>query len=139
MNIEENILIDRGVKPTIIRILVLRTMKELDRAFSLGDLENKLLDVDKSTLSRTIHLFKDNGLIHDFDDGSGSIKYSVCKDDCNCEIDDSHVHFYCNYCKKAFCLSNIPIPHIDLPEKLIMENVNLVIKGYGGNCKKAAT
>lgn len=135
----EKLLKNRDIKPTSGRILIFKAMKEFDSAFSLGDLENKLVSVDKSTISRAIHLFNNNGLIHSFDDGSGAIKYSICKDDCNCEVSDSHIHFYCNYCKKAFCLENILMPKFELPQGMEMEGINLVIKGYCGECDKFAT
>ncbi|NDW19608.1 transcriptional repressor [Dysgonomonas sp. 216] len=130
---------DRNVKPTSTRILILKAMIDFDRAFSLSDLEIKLETVDKSTISRTIHLFHENQLIHSFDDGSGSVKYSICNSDCNCDINDLHAHFYCNYCKKAFCLENISIPNFELSSTMQVESVNLVIKGYCGNCDKFAT
>ncbi|NDV96148.1 transcriptional repressor [Dysgonomonas sp. 521] len=130
---------DRNIKPTSTRILILKAMIDFDRAFSLSDLEIKLETVDKSTISRTIHLFHENQLIHSFDDGSGSVKYSICNSDCNCDINDLHAHFYCNYCKKAFCLENISIPNFELSSTMQVESVNLVIKGYCGNCDKFAT
>ncbi len=129
----------RNIKPTSSRILVLKAMIDFDRAFNLSDLETKLETVDKSTISRTIHLFHENQLIHSFDDGSGSIKYSVCNSDCNCDINDLHAHFYCNYCKKAFCLENVSIPNFELSPIMQAESVNLVIKGYCGKCNKFAT
>lgn len=131
-----NLLEEREIKPTAIRILILKTMFEFHRAFSLSDLEIKLDTVDKSTISRTIHLFHDHQLIHSFDDGSGSIKYSVCNRDCHCSMDDLHAHFYCNYCKDAFCLENISIPRFALSPIMQVESVNLVIKGYCGRCSK---
>ena len=114
-------------------------MLKFDRAFSLGDLEKILLSIDKSTISRTIHLFNDKLLIHKFDDGSGSVKYSVCQESCACDTNDFHLHFYCNYCKKAFCLENIHAPKIELPDNMEIESVNFVIKGYCGKCDKIAT
>jgi len=140
MNQEEiNILESRNIKPTSGRILILKAMRGFDWAFSLSDLENKLESVDKSTISRTIHLFHDHQLIHSFDDGSGSVKYSICNSECDCRIDDLHAHFYCNYCKKAFCLNNIRVPQFELPPNVETESVNLVIKGYCGKCNKIAT
>ena len=55
----------RNVKPTAIRLLILRTMMEMNRAVSQPDLEEKLQTVDKSTIFRTeicgmqrrLHLF----------------------------------------------------------------------------------
>ena len=52
----------KGIKPTSTRILVWDTMLKFTEAFSLGDLEKKLLSIDKSTISRIIHLFNDNHL-----------------------------------------------------------------------------
>jgi len=137
-NIEE-ILSERNIKLTATRILVFDAMRKFNNAFSLRDLEEALMSIDKSTISRTIHLFHENQLIHSFDDGSGSIKYSVCNTDCNCDIQDMHAHFYCNYCKKAFCLDDIPVPDFTLEPGMQTESVNLVIKGYCGGCKKIAT
>ena len=51
------ILENRNIKPTSNRVLVLKAMLNFDWAFTLADLENELISVDKSTISRTIHLF----------------------------------------------------------------------------------
>ena len=47
----------REIKPTAIRLLILKTMMQHKEAFSLLDLENDLDTVDKSTIYRTITLF----------------------------------------------------------------------------------
>ena len=79
-------------------------------AFSLLDLENELDTVDKSTIYRTITLFLAHHLIHGIDDGTGSLKYAVCSNDCNCEVDDLHTHFYCENCHRTFCMKSIHVP-----------------------------
>ena len=58
-----NLLEERDIKPTAIRILVLKAMLEFDRAFSLSDFESQLDTVDMSTISRTIHLFHEHQLL----------------------------------------------------------------------------
>ncbi len=132
----EKRLTDRGVKPTALRLLVLKEMIRYPQAFSLADLEDRLDTVDKSTLSRTINLFHENLLIHSIDDGSGSMKYSVCSNDCMCALNDLHVHFSCLRCKKTFCLESISIPQVQLPTGFLLENVNFVLKGYCNTCSK---
>ena len=86
-DMEENIYLDklarRDIKPTAIRLLILKNMMEVGRAVSLLDLETLLDTVDKSTISRTIALFLSHHLIHSIDDGSGSLKYAVCNNSCN--------------------------------------------------------
>ena len=66
---------------------------QAERAVSLLDLETLLDTVDKSTISRTIALFLSHHLIHSIDDGSGSLKYAVCDNSCNCVVQDLHSHF----------------------------------------------
>ncbi|GHV25093.1 transcriptional regulator [Bacteroidia bacterium] len=136
MEIYEKRLEERNIKPTAIRILILKAMLNYRQAFSMTDLETELDTVDKSTISRTIKLFHDNRLIHSIDDGSGSVKYSVCHSHCNCDIEDQHVHFTCVYCHKTFCLENTAIPTLEIPQSLIPTSVNMVVKGYCANCAK---
>lgn len=80
----------RDIKPTAMRLLILRTMMEMKRAVSVTDLEDKLDTVDKSTIFRTLTLFLSHHLIHGVDDGSGSLKYAVCEDCCMCTVEDQH-------------------------------------------------
>ena len=83
----------RDIKPTAIRLLVLRTMMRGDETVSLPELERLLPTVDKSTISRTLSLFLLHRLIHAVDDGTGSVKYAVCSDDCDCSLEEEHTHF----------------------------------------------
>ena len=128
------ILEQRGIKPTAIRMLVLKAMMETEQAVSLLDLENKLDTVDKSTISRTIALFLSHHLIHSIDDGSGSLKYAVCDNSCNCVVQDLHSHFYCEKCHRTFCLEGTHIPVIDLPEGFTLHSINYVLKGICQEC-----
>lgn len=125
---------NRNIRITAVRLLVLKAMLDHPQAFSLADMEAKLETVDKSTLFRTITLFHENHLIHSIDDGSGSIKYSVCNTDCTCSLGDLHVHFACERCKKTFCLESIQIPTVQLPQGFKLKSVNFVMKGLCGHC-----
>lgn len=130
----ENKLLKRDIKPTSVRLLILKSMTEFKTAFSLTDLETALETVNKSTIFRTLHLFFEKLLIHTIDDGSGSMKYSICSDDCMCTIGELHVHFTCNKCKNTYCLESISIPSIQLPEQFLLQNVNFVMKGLCSKC-----
>lgn len=124
----------RGIKPTAIRNLIFGAMLNHPQAFNLADLEQKLDTVDKSTLFRTITLFHEKLLIHSIDDGSGSMKYSVCSTDCMCSLNDLHVHFYCNKCEHTYCLESISIPKVQLPQGFRLQSVNFVFKGLCDKC-----
>ena len=135
----EKILAERNIKPTANRLLVLQAMLGFKSAFSLGDMEQELETIDKSTLSRVIRLFHENLLIHSIDDGSGSVKYSVCRSDCTCSVGDLHVHFYCDKCKHTYCIESVAIPDLLLPAVFRVDGVNFVLKGLCGDYSKNAT
>ncbi len=124
----------RGIKPTAMRLLILRAMSRGDETVSLPQLEKLLPTVDKSTISRTLTLFLLHRLIHVVDDGSGSLKYNVCGDDCDCGIEDEHTHFYCERCHRTFCLKRIHVPVVPLPEGFVLGSINYVIKGLCPEC-----
>ena len=125
----------RNIKPTAMRELVLKVLTEQDRAISLADLEQKFDNADKTTLYRTLKTFEENKLIHSIDDGTGSIKYALCKETCQCNPSDLHVHFLCTKCKHTYCLNDIAIPTIILPADFKLENINMVVKGVCARCK----
>ncbi|MDD3860985.1 MAG: Fur family transcriptional regulator [Bacteroidales bacterium] len=132
----ESILTKRNIKPTAMRELVLKVLTEQKAAISLFDLENKFERADRSTLYRTLKTFEENKLIHSINDGSGSVKYALCHDSCECNPEELHVHFLCTKCKQTFCLHEISIPAIIIPSQFVLENVNVILKGICANCKK---
>lgn len=127
----------RGIRPTATRLLILRNMMRGDEAVSLPDMERYLPTVDKSTISRTLSLFLLNRLVHVIDDGSGSLKYAVCSDDCDCSVEDEHTHFYCISCHRTFCLKHIAVPVVDLPPGFTLSSINYVLKGLCPECAEA--
>jgi len=60
------------IKPTTMRLLVLKILVEAGSAISLSDLEAKFERADKATLYRTLKTFENNKLIHSIDDGTGA-------------------------------------------------------------------
>jgi len=124
----------KKVKPTALRLLILRTMMNSPFAVSLTDLSEMLVTVDKSTIFRTLTLFLGQHVIHAIEDGSGSLKYEVCSSECNCTVNDMHTHFYCERCHRTFCFKNIQIPVIPLPEGFTMQSINYMVKGICSNC-----
>lgn len=134
---DEQSLINAGVRVTAVRLLIWRQVRHgFDNAFSLSDLEEALPTVDRSTLFRTLTLLADAHLLHDIDDGSGKQKYCVC------HVDDTrhctgHVHLTCRLCHRTFCLSNVRIPMVALPDGFQPEETEYLIKGICAECSKA--
>jgi Fur family ferric uptake transcriptional regulator len=135
----EQRLINHGIKPTSMRILILKTITDKNDMFSLADLETMLETVDKSTIFRTLTLFHKHKLLHTVVDQSGSLKYGLCDVDCECLPEQQHVHFYCNRCRLTFCLRDTVVPLISMPQNYSMENLNYLVTGICGNCNKFAT
>lgn len=131
----DNKLNSKNIKPTAMRQLVLQVLTEQRTAISLPELERKFEKADKATLYRTLKTFEKHKLIHSIDDGSGTVKYALCLDTCECKPEDLHVHFLCTKCNQMLCLNDFPIPQINLPNTFSLESVNMVVKGVCSNCK----
>lgn len=129
-----DLLSEREIQPTAIRLLVLREMLLANRPVSLLDLEQTLDTVDKSSIFRTLTLFLSHHLIHCIDDGTGSFKYAVCSPGCSCGVEDLHTHFHCERCNRTFCFKNIPTPVVKLPEGFTLNSINYVLKGLCPEC-----
>jgi len=125
----------KHIKPTPMRQLVLKLLLQEPMALSLGELEQKFDKVDKSTIYRTLQTFQEHYLIHPIEDGSGSLRYAVCEENCTCEPHHLHLHFLCLKCKHTYCLHDYPIQIPQLPEKYQVISANFVIKGICPNCK----
>ena len=125
---------NKKVKPTAMRQLVLDILSEQDHAIGLPDLEKKFDRADRSTLYRTLKTFVEKKVIHSIDDGTGTVKYAVCTDTCQCNPNELHVHFYCTKCEKTTCLTDLAIPDVHLPKGYVMDTANMVIKGLCDRC-----
>lgn len=133
----ENVLIEKKISPTAMRLLVLEFLLKQKNALSLSDLENYFQYSDRTTLYRTLKTFEEKGLIHPIQDGMGATKYALCINECKDGLhDDLHVHFYCNHCKETFCLPRNKIPELQLPNGFISEEFSLIAKGICDQCSK---
>jgi Fur family ferric uptake transcriptional regulator len=131
----EHMLVRRKIKATSMRLLVLDFLMNIDHAISLKDLETGMESTDRVTLFRTLKTFEDHKIIHSIDDGSGSVKYAICNEPCECDYpQDIHVHFYCKVCSETQCLPKVKVPAINLPAGFAPEEANVVVKGVCDKC-----
>ena len=100
----ENILQSSGIKPTTMRLLVLKKLMEQSYA------------------------------IHTIDDGTGQLKYALCQEGCTCSPQDLHTHFHCTKCQKTYCLNDMALPAISLPNKFSLKHINLTLNGFCDKC-----
>lgn len=135
MEEQELILKQKKIRPTAVRLLVLKYLGKQSVATSLTDIENNFDKSERTTLYRTLKTFEENGIVHKIDDGSGTAKFALCEAECNCELEtDLHLHFHCNNCGETQCLTEQKIPHINLPKGFKAMDANLVVKGICSKC-----
>uniref|UniRef100_UPI004029902D Fur family transcriptional regulator n=1 Tax=Prevotella sp. TaxID=59823 RepID=UPI004029902D len=125
----------KGIKPTANRILVMKALAEAETPQSLSRLERKMVSMDKSSIFRVLTLFLEHDVVHAFEDGKGILNYELCEEEGKCDHHDGHIHFYCESCERSFCMEDIHIPSIQLPEGFFPHSVSFVIKGECPECR----
>jgi len=125
---------EHGVKPTANRIIIAETLSRAERPMSLGELETKILTIDKSSISRALKVFREQHLVHVLEDGEDSTRYELCLHHGD-DDDDMHVHFFCERCHRTFCLPDTPVPPVPLPEGFVMNSINYMVKGVCDECR----
>lgn len=130
----EGLLQEHAIRPTAMRLLVLDYLSQQEKTVSLNDLEAAFHRSDRITLYRTLKTFEEKGLVHSVTDGSGSMKYGLCAEDCKTEHRDLHVHFHCSRCGETYCLPTSRIPELSLPPGYQAAEVSLTVKGTCPHC-----
>ena len=124
-----------NIRPTAVRVLVYNAIKSFQDTFSMSDVEDALETVDKSSIFRTLALFAGQHLVHEIEDGSGSAKYCLCRNDHVCGAEEMHCHFYCESCQKTFCLDHTHIPIVHYPDGFELHQINYMMKGLCPSCR----
>ncbi|RPD44033.1 Fur family transcriptional regulator [Paracnuella aquatica] len=133
----EAMLVEKGISPTAMRILVLEYLLKQTTTTSLQDLERDFSYSDRTTLYRTLKTFEEKGLVHEIKDGTETTKYALCAAACKAGSHyDLHLHFYCYSCKQTFCLPKHKVPDVLLPEAFILKELNLIAKGICNTCSE---
>lgn len=126
-----------GIRPTPIRLLVASALSGADAPLSLLDIETRLDTAPKSTIFRALTLFEQHHIVHSIEDGSGSLKYEYCNCSDNHTHNEMHTHFYCERCRRTYCLKETQVPDVELPQGFTMHRANYIIKGICAKCKEA--
>ncbi|MCB7482479.1 Fur family transcriptional regulator [Christiangramia sediminis] len=134
----EKVLKTHEVRPTAIRLLMYKFLKERNSAVTLNDIESGFDKSERTTLYRTIKTFEKNGLVHQIDDGTGVAKYALDEPEVGIgNSQDLHLHFHCTNCNETICLTDHKIPHISLPKGFVTQDMNLVLKGICDKCNES--
>ena len=125
-----------GIKPTANRQLVARALADSRRPLSLAELEERLVTLDRSSIFRVLTLFRDQHLVHVIEGGSEGVHYELCQSHSHETDDDQHAHFHCEVCHRTFCLQEIPVPEVALPEGYTATSASYLIKGICPACAR---
>jgi len=132
----EELFAQHGVKVTANRLLIAKALEEAGRPLSMTELEDRLETIDKSNVFRTLTAFREAHLVHALEDAGDGVRYELCLSHHEDEDDDVHVHFYCIKCHRTFCLHEVPVPPVTVPEEYVPESVSYLVKGICPACVK---
>ena len=136
-NTFDDLLLDHDIKPTANRLLVARALADSRRPLSLAELEECLWTMDRSSIFRVLTLFRDQHLVHVIEGGGEGVRYELCQSHDHSTDDDQHAHFHCERCHRTFCLEDVHVPVVTLPEGYEVTAVNYLIKGICPACARA--
>ena len=132
-------LTNHALRQTPVRRAVLQALAESPFALSGGELEQQLgPGTDRITLYRTLKSFEENGLIHRVIDSTDIIRYAACSIECSAQAHfDNHVHFKCTACQHIYCLNQVAIPAVTLPDKFEAQTRDYLLAGVCRACQPA--
>lgn len=124
----------RAVRLTLVRRAVLGVLLHSPYALSGAEIEKLLPQVcDRITLYRTLCTFERKGLVHRVIDHSETVRYAVCAGQEAAAVPD-HVHFKCTACQHIYCLSQVPVPAVQLPGRYHTERRDYLLSGICERC-----
>jgi Fur family ferric uptake transcriptional regulator len=126
-----------ALRQTPVRRAVLQVMADSPFALSGSEIEQQLPpDTDRITLYRTLRSFEESGLIHRVIDATDIIRYAACSIECSAHSHfDNHVHFKCTTCQHIYCLNQVAIPVVALPDKFEAKTRDYLLAGVCRECQ----
>lgn len=115
---------------------ILQLFLEQAGALAHGDIEKRAGErFDRVTVYRTLQAFVDKGIIHTIPTADNSVRYALCKDDCEeGHHHDHHIHFLCIKCNNTYCMDDVVTPEVKLPKGYTISHVEVVVEGTCKNC-----
>lgn len=123
-----------GIRPTANRIVVAKALYSAGRPMSMTELEAQIATIDKSGVYRALTEFHKHHLIHSVDSVDGEARYEFCHSHHSDYDDDRHAHFYCEECRRTFCLDYAQIPPIAIPDGFVVTALSYTVKGLCPDC-----
>jgi len=124
-----------AVRLTAIRQHVLEALLQSPFALSRTEIEHHLV-LDRVTVYRTLRTFEEKGIVHRIVDHSETVRYAAaCPDAAAPALANDHVHFKCTTCQHIYCLSQVPVPAVTLPDAYQVLRSDHLLSGICGQCQ----
>ena len=128
----KQLLEQKGLKKTKVRITLLQHFMSIEHAQSYNDLQAALVnEVDKSTLYRSLASFEQAGIIHSINDHSGLTKYAFGQPSSQ---GNEHAHFVCEHCEMVYCMGKLAPLDLNVPMGFKTNKVQAILKGVCSDC-----
>lgn len=88
---------------------------------------------NRVTVYRTLDRFVQTRIIHIIPSTDNVIRYALLNPTLKEGCPEYHLHFMCKECGQTYCLENVPVPLIAMPQGFLASDVEVVVKG---SCKK---
>ncbi len=115
---------------------ILESFLESQTALSHQNIEELVgEEFDRVTIYRTLTSFEEKGILHKVPDRAGQTKYALCESNCQeHQHNENHVHFKCQKCEHVYCLSQIQLPDLNLPQGYEVEEAEFLLSGTCSTC-----
>ena len=133
----ENVLREKGIRSTVLRRRVLDLFFDRQDPMSHSEIFEALAALgqmpDRVTLYRTLSAFSDARIVHEVQGMDGVVRFCLhefSREGCL----GNHPHFLCRRCGRMSCLSDQPLPYVEVPEGTLVEGKQLLIFGLCPQC-----
>ncbi|MEQ9165848.1 MAG: transcriptional repressor [Fulvivirga sp.] len=132
-----DLLRQHGLKKTDIRVEIIELFMTCDYALSVHDVVSKLkTKKDRVTIYRALISFEKRGILHRASEDGQGVKYAMNLVDNKDKLTTKkHVHFVCDECNKTYCLSNLSVPDVEIPNEYLVNQVYYSINGICQKCQ----
>jgi Fur family transcriptional regulator, ferric uptake regulator len=120
-----------GIHATSVRTQMLGILEQAQQPLSTKEIEELMgPHADRVTVYRTLKLFVGKGLLHRIDVSDTLTAYRLTTVGNNGE----HLHFHCVDCNQVYCMPQLPIGPIALPDGFAQIRNRLVVDGRCSLC-----
>ncbi|PZX19257.1 Fur family ferric uptake transcriptional regulator [Breznakibacter xylanolyticus] len=113
---------------TPIRVQLLEVFLRADRPLSVREIEPLLeQNPDRVTLYRTLKLFVEKSIVNRIDVSEALVAYRMNES-------SQHMHFHCTSCNAVYCLPEVPIQPVYVPNGFVVTDNRFVVNGVCCRC-----